>query len=651
MPPAVGDGTSWAPDELSPELDDSELDPEWSLEALADDEALDEALPDTLNSPFAASYFEEPETPEEPEDGLPTLGPGSRGQATRRLQEALAAAGFPVGSDGYFGPQTQAAVRAFQSRNGLVADGIVGPATWSRLLGQPSPAPTAAASLGSVPDPVGGDRAPAFPLGTLVLRTPSRSWSYGFTPQDLEWTAKLLVHEAGGQDDADNAAVLWAMFNKYALFQHGRFQTFTEFVRAYSTTLQPVLRNAQAAARHMHRAPTDFVHTGGTYPGTDIPRGQLQRHLDIQKAPWQSIELSARQLATRALTGQVPNPGIGLASEFGSTCIYYRQRHGADPTPERWREYTVNLAAKKKWRWVGDVAHLHQMKNAFFLDLRVTDLPADAVRVLPPASDGEIPEPEQWACGEAEFGRRSEDELDPQATSLARLTDLVFQARHPELGGRQIQRGERALTDEWVTIRDTLVGPLLQAAPTRPAQAVRPSGARLLSTEQVRRAWHDDECRDDHMVEATILMRKTPVNAHTVQAWARLGQVLLRTSYRADRVWVYNCRNIAGSQARSLHAFGLAVDIDPKWNPHRPTPDLRKVRFSDATTQEARLADVQRNEADTVFTPEQVAAVESIRTVDGRQVFGWGGRWSKSKDTMHFQIGVTPEELSRGLAL
>ncbi|WP_414544770.1 N-acetylmuramoyl-L-alanine amidase [Nostoc sp. CCY0012] len=37
--------------------------------------------------------------------------------------------------DGVYGPMTEAAIRAYQRQNGLLADGIVGPATWQRLIG------------------------------------------------------------------------------------------------------------------------------------------------------------------------------------------------------------------------------------------------------------------------------------------------------------------------------------------------------------------------------------------------------------------------------------------------------------------------------------------------------------------------------------
>lgn len=50
------------------------------------------------------------------------------GSPVRQLQEALH---IPV--DGTFGPETEAAVRSAQARNGLSVDGVVGPETWSAL--------------------------------------------------------------------------------------------------------------------------------------------------------------------------------------------------------------------------------------------------------------------------------------------------------------------------------------------------------------------------------------------------------------------------------------------------------------------------------------------------------------------------------------
>lgn len=40
-----------------------------------------------------------------------------------------------VDPDGVYGPQTEAAIKKFQKQNGLTGDGIVGPASWQKLIG------------------------------------------------------------------------------------------------------------------------------------------------------------------------------------------------------------------------------------------------------------------------------------------------------------------------------------------------------------------------------------------------------------------------------------------------------------------------------------------------------------------------------------
>ena len=49
------------------------------------------------------------------------------------LQIALGRAGWPLPTDGFFGPRTDAALRHFQRSNDLVEDGLFGPATQARL--------------------------------------------------------------------------------------------------------------------------------------------------------------------------------------------------------------------------------------------------------------------------------------------------------------------------------------------------------------------------------------------------------------------------------------------------------------------------------------------------------------------------------------
>lgn len=75
---------------------------------------------------------------------MPVLRIGARGAAVADLQTRLRDAGFSPGPiDGWFGTQTQAAVRKFQASRGIVVDGWVGPQTWGQLLRTGGGAPPA----------------------------------------------------------------------------------------------------------------------------------------------------------------------------------------------------------------------------------------------------------------------------------------------------------------------------------------------------------------------------------------------------------------------------------------------------------------------------------------------------------------------------
>ena len=91
---------------------------------------------------FGIPYVEaEPEPTDNVTDGFtavfPRLSKGSKGDKVRVLQELLLGRGYDLGTygaDGDFGATTHRRVVSFQTIQGLSADGIVGDATWKKLL-------------------------------------------------------------------------------------------------------------------------------------------------------------------------------------------------------------------------------------------------------------------------------------------------------------------------------------------------------------------------------------------------------------------------------------------------------------------------------------------------------------------------------------
>ena len=62
-------------------------------------------------------------------DDIGVLRKGAKGEGVKIMQEALG-----ITADGDFGPGTERALKRWQADNGLVADGIAGPATFAKLM-------------------------------------------------------------------------------------------------------------------------------------------------------------------------------------------------------------------------------------------------------------------------------------------------------------------------------------------------------------------------------------------------------------------------------------------------------------------------------------------------------------------------------------
>lgn len=78
-----------------------------------------------------------------------TVKSGSRGSSVSELQTLLNDKGYDLSVDGIFGSKTQAAVRDYQSKNGLSVDGIVGKNTWNALTGGSSGSSGSSSPTGS----------------------------------------------------------------------------------------------------------------------------------------------------------------------------------------------------------------------------------------------------------------------------------------------------------------------------------------------------------------------------------------------------------------------------------------------------------------------------------------------------------------------
>ena len=86
---------------------------------------------------------------------------------------------------------------------------------------------------------------------------------------------------------------------------------------------------------------------------------------------------------------------------------------------------------------------------------------------------------------------------------------------------------------------------------------------------------------------------------------------------------VLNCRNVKGTSKWSEHSYGLAIDINPLWNPYVRNKNVEPPQGTDFLDR-------------SVSMPGLIRSGDPIVQFFAEIGWKWGGNWTRSKDYQHF---------------